>query len=131
MDGPRFVACRSEWAKTPWAGAPLLEHVEAAQTGRSAAAIAAASDDDDEEDAEEGEKEGREVEGGGPATPVVAFLQDFVPRWEQAQPLSLLGLDSLDLITMRNSFNKARRTPDAPTGPHQAMGGTHERNRPM
>lgn len=41
-----------------------------------------------------------------PDTTVVAFLKERVPRWDPASVLSAAGLDSLDIVAMRNKFNK-------------------------
>ena len=39
--------------------------------------------------------------------PVSEFLMDRVPKWDLEAQLSSLGLDSLDMVQLRNSFNAA------------------------
>merc|ERR1712070_45701 len=38
--------------------------------------------------------------------PVVEFLRDHVPSWDEGIDLMTLGMDSLDLVQMRNTFNR-------------------------
>ena len=107
----QFAACDCDWAATPWAGMPLLEHVLAvgADNGsggdgtiRSAADSMAGGDSGPRS----GGAEDCQPTVDGGASEVVAFLRDRVPRWDTAAPLAVAGLDSLDTVSMRNSFNK-------------------------
>jgi NAD(P)-dependent dehydrogenase (short-subunit alcohol dehydrogenase family) len=86
----QFTACNCEWARTPWFGMPLLQHVAPPpDLGEPAPLLAEGIADEHSED-----------------TAVVMFLKDRVPRWELSEQLSASGLDSLDLVSMRNGFNK-------------------------
>jgi hypothetical protein len=84
-----------DWPKTPWQGMPLLQHVsspDADGVNADDVAIDGADGGGDEE--------------GGEDSAVVVFLKQRVPRWDMSAPLSEAGLDSLDVVSARNKFNK-------------------------
>ena len=115
----QFAACSCDWVRTPWgkANLPLLAHVFDVASPEASHCEEPEDDDDDDE---------FEMVESDEASAVAAFLRQHVPRWDMSSSLLDVGLDSLDQITIRNSFNKtfALAAPVALfTAPSQTLGG--------
>jgi len=44
--------------------------------------------------------------GGGDGGPVDSILLEMIPRWAPSESLAALGMDSLDLVQLRNTANR-------------------------
>ena len=127
----QFAVCSVEWGKSGWSGAPMVRGLEQHASARAAlqesrAALSAAIQGaraacaggvpSPEQSVRGSQRRGARTvassrKGGSSskkgATPVAAFLREQVTRWAPAETLSSLGVDSLDMVQMRNSFGKA------------------------
>lgn len=127
--GMQFAVADVEWWRSPWPGHPLLQGV----MQRIPAAADAEHDDTADDDggvasarstkpktklaaggarkpATAGSAGGGAAAGGDGAAGVErveAFLKERLSVWQQSLPLQELGLDSLDLVQLRNGFQKA------------------------
>jgi hypothetical protein len=96
----QFAVCDCDWPRTPWAGLPLISHLEQRPAGN----LDDATSEDEEMTDRATDKEADEASHD---SAVVAFLRDRVPgRWDPKETLSELGMDSLDTVQLRNGFNK-------------------------
>lgn len=104
----QFAACSCEWSRTPWAGLPLISHVDNKTAVASASAGAATHSREGDDHASDSSDSGEDDADllGDTRSAVVIFLEERVPRWDTTEPLAALGLDSLDLVSMRNNYNK-------------------------
>lgn len=130
--GMQFAVADVEWWRSPWPSHPLLQGVMhrlptstgeedddedddeeglataskwAADKKRKKKADAGAGAKDSKSDGEAGQGGGDG--GGGDGTPrVEEFLKGRLSVWQPALPLAELGLDSLDLVSLRNAFQK-------------------------
>ena len=113
--GLQFAVAEIEWWRSPWPDHPLLDGfmrrlpppaadaADAEGAPVDAAAAAAAAGEGSGSDAGEGSSSGSE----DARARVEAFVQARLSAWEPAQTLVELGLDSLDLVQLRNNFQKA------------------------
>ncbi|GAA2000512.1 type I polyketide synthase [Nocardiopsis rhodophaea] len=94
--GRHHAVCDVDWARSPWAGAPLVSALPApAERGSGRPGPAAAPP-----------PAGPEA-GGAAEDALRAVLGGYVHRWEESERLAALGLDSLDFARMRTDL--ARR----------------------
>ncbi|WKB55889.1 type I polyketide synthase [Eleftheria terrae] len=101
LPGRQFAVCDVDWARSPWAGQPLVREVLAGPPTQAAAP----ADAGPLPGGPAGVGAGRAAEAAG-TEPVMGFLREHVSRWDEALSLSALGLDSLDLAQLRNGFFK-------------------------
>ncbi|QTT77108.1 type I polyketide synthase [Streptomyces mobaraensis NBRC 13819 = DSM 40847] len=113
--GPRHLAaCEVDWARSPWAGTPLVRGLLPTEPPEPAAPDPARpSDTGPRPEDEDG---------------VRAFLSGYVHRWDASERLADLGLDSLDFARMRGDFAR-RFGKDVPLAdiarPDQRLGELH------
>ena len=130
----QFAVCDVEWSKSPWKDLPVVRQVLGEEMARkrdaavsdmwargdggnaglqslgrssnapttqqllSAANLQAA--------AGTGAGAGASVGPGGDGGPVDSILKEMVPRWAPNESLAALGMDSLDLVQLRNTANR-------------------------
>ncbi len=104
----QYAACSCEWPRTPWADLPLIKHVSSNTAAVSTTIGTATGYNDGNDNAGDSSDSGEDDADSatGARSAVVTFLEERVPRWDATEPLSALGLDSLDLVSMRNNYNK-------------------------
>ena len=116
-NGLQFAVADMEWWRSPWPSHPLLQGVlhripnapttDDGRDGLAEATASAAAGTATHADAAAG---GVVHSGGGGEqgrTLVEGFLQSRLSMWEPLHSLLDLGLDSLDLVQLRNGFQKA------------------------
>jgi acyl carrier protein len=111
-----FAVCDVQWQKSPWKDLPIITALlEATPTttttggggGKPTTAASAASGGGGTASSASVSDEGLPESPPNPVTSaVVELLRSTVSQWNVGQSLTALGMDSLDLVQLRNSFNR-------------------------
>jgi len=102
----QFTVCRCDWAKTHWHGLPLVSAVEA-QVKAANSSVCIQPIPQDKSSVKPTKKKSSGKKGGAQEGSVVrGFLENAVGHWAPDESLAALGLDSLDTVSIRNSFIK-------------------------
>ena len=120
--GLQFAVADVEWWRSPWPTHPILQGVMHRLPPREARAVDDEADDESaQHSAARGARRGKADGARRPSTDgppsgssamdqgarVEAFLQSRLSVWQPSLSLTELGLDSLDLVQLRNGFQKA------------------------
>ena len=102
----QYAVCRTEWARSPFKNSSVLREIPVEFKPQTASRSAGGKS---------GPRSSRADPRSGPKagtrdSEVKAFLMDRVPRWDPQSQLQALGLDSLDMVQLRNSFNATFHT---------------------
>ncbi len=98
----QYAVCRTEWARSPFKNSSALRELSVESKVPAASRSASAKN---------GSKPAtKTAKTGSHDSEVKAFLLDRVPRWDPQSQLQALGLDSLDMVQLRNSFNATFHT---------------------
>jgi len=100
----QYTVCRCDWERTHWHGMPLVAQVE--EQVRIASEITAVAQPSSAKNTNGKTKKKKKSAGPGGVGPVQAFLLNAIGRWAPEESLAALGLDSLDTVSLRNSFIK-------------------------
>lgn len=108
----RYAVCDVEWAASPWRDLPVvtalrerLQRADALTTAPSAGSQAAAEAKapatwPGATDA------GAAAAAGGGGSQTEQLLRSMIPRWAPSESLSAAGMDSLDIVQLRNTVNR-------------------------
>jgi nucleoside-diphosphate-sugar epimerase len=115
-----FAVCNVRWSTSQWKDLPIIETVLASEEIQRRDAIMAATKVgkvtttsaqlmakiDLAIGTNGGDVNGNKSNASDASGPVDAILREMVPRWDLSQSLAALGMDSLDLVQLRNTANR-------------------------
>lgn len=131
----QLAVCNVDWAASPWSRTSVVADVlrqqeerkrrEKAQNPTGPVSVAT-TDDRSEPEAPVGAPFiTSQSTSGGEATAVVSFLRSCVPRWAPRETAMAVGMDSMDMVQMRNAFVrkfKAKASLSLFNTPRQTLG---------
>jgi acyl carrier protein len=105
--GVQYAVCDVQWRKGPWAGMKCVASLEEAQERQRLRQIAGGAHNISSGVADAVSADPQHSDSGpSDESTLQVFLKEYVSGWDEDEGLDALGLDSLDLVQMRNAFIK-------------------------